>query len=253
MRGERDITVNVWDRATVVHTVIYVHTQFKYNGIIHFFLTDNDPCHDYSNPCQNSGLCISEGCNFWCKCPTCYTGDSCENEIDPCSDIDCNGGKCDVISTNSVCSYQCINCPAHYSGDNCEIYTNPCDSVDCKNGGNCYINSYYQVYCACQDCYSGTYCEKYNDPCNDDSNPCQNSGLCNSEGCNFWGKCPACYTGDSCEYYINPCEDVNCNGGQCVVISNISQCTYECTNCPYGYTGNNCETHTSGYYAPYGG
>ena len=50
-------------------------------------LCDNTPCS--SSPCRNDGLCSlqqTSSSGFECTCSAGYTGDTCDEDIDECSD-----------------------------------------------------------------------------------------------------------------------------------------------------------------------
>lgn len=51
-----------------------------------------------SMPCMNSGTCISDGSKYTCKCPTGFTGPSCEKNI-KCNDLCLHAVNCfDYVS-----------------------------------------------------------------------------------------------------------------------------------------------------------
>ncbi|CAF5154552.1 unnamed protein product, partial [Rotaria magnacalcarata] len=74
-----------------------------------------------TNPCLNGGQCTANGVGgFTCMCISPFTGQRCEDRVDPCANQPCqNGGTCQPTNGNS---YQCI-CPPGYSGFDCSTRT----------------------------------------------------------------------------------------------------------------------------------
>lgn len=71
----------------------------------------NNPCENVE--CFNGGICISGTCD----CPSGFTGNNCEIQVDPCANINClNGGDC----INGEC-----NCPTGYNGPDCSNQETP--------------------------------------------------------------------------------------------------------------------------------
>lgn len=76
---------------------------------------DGDPCS--LAPCQNGGVCHYDGATASCECPSGFTGQFCEQNINDCPANACeNGGTC----VDGVNSYSCA-CPAGTAGEHCEI------------------------------------------------------------------------------------------------------------------------------------
>ena len=76
------------------------------------------PCNP--NPCVN-GDCLANGGGYTCACnSTGYTGDTCETDIDECTDSDLCGsqGKCE--NTNG--SYTCDCNEPWFKGDDCSLF-----------------------------------------------------------------------------------------------------------------------------------
>ncbi|CAH1775646.1 unnamed protein product, partial [Owenia fusiformis] len=67
--------------------------------------------------CFNDGSCTEEEDGYTCICPSGFTGDHCETDINDCSPDPCSpGGTC----IDGVYSYTCV-CKPGYTGDNCDI------------------------------------------------------------------------------------------------------------------------------------
>ncbi|CAF4217835.1 unnamed protein product, partial [Rotaria magnacalcarata] len=67
-------------------------------------------------------------------CISPFTGQRCEDRVDPCANQPCqNGGTCQPTNGNS---YQCI-CPPGYSSFDCST-RDPCSQNPCMNGGQCF-------------------------------------------------------------------------------------------------------------------
>jgi hypothetical protein len=84
---------------------------------------------------------------------------------------------------------------------NLNLIGNVCIPNPCRNNGICIQSGSTTAYCICDNNWSGYECEMPN-PCI--SNPCKNYGICTP----FWGS--------------------------------LNYVQYKC-NCPFGYTGINCE------------
>lgn len=76
---------------------------------------DGDPCG--LSPCQNGGSCHFDGTVATCECPSGFTGQLCEENVNDCPPSACeNGGTC----VDGVNSYSC-SCPPGLAGERCEI------------------------------------------------------------------------------------------------------------------------------------
>ena len=183
--------------------------------------------------CQNGGNCLLNGT---CECPTRFYGDYCENNL--CDPSCQNGGNCLL---NGTCE-----CPTRFYGDYCE--NNLCDP-SCQNGGNCLLNG----TCECPTRFYGDYCE--NKLCYPS---CQNNGTCINEVCEciakFYGKgceyCSQCLNGAICILSEKSCICLpGYTGKTCENIICQPECSHEqiCNNgsceCPFSYSGTNCEQH----------
>ncbi|KAK2152085.1 hypothetical protein LSH36_340g06031 [Paralvinella palmiformis] len=73
-----------------------------------------------SSPCANGALCTNEPSGFRCTCLNNFTGAKCENQIQGCNGVTCNGhGTC---IPQGLFGYTC-NCIAGYIGKDCESST----------------------------------------------------------------------------------------------------------------------------------
>ena len=76
--------------------------------------------------CENGARYNNEFGSYNCTCVDGYEGDSCEIDINECSDNPCTNGICiDLVNM-----YEC-NCTAGYTGVNCEIEIDECDPNLC--------------------------------------------------------------------------------------------------------------------------
>ncbi|XP_014669796.1 PREDICTED: adhesive plaque matrix protein 2-like [Priapulus caudatus] len=187
---------NGWDRSWG-SVDYYCKCPRDYSGTRCERYESSNPVSDYchrNNPCRNGGVCLTSSSrdwdprwgaiDFYCRCPTGYSGTRCER---------------DESSNSDYC------------------YSNPC-----RNGGVCLTSSSHgwdrswgsvNFYCKCPRDYSGTRCERYEssnpDYCH--PNPCRNGGVCLTSSSNGWDrswgsvnfycKCPRDYSGRHCEHY----------------------------------------------------
>ncbi|TRY54109.1 hypothetical protein DNTS_031159, partial [Danionella cerebrum] len=171
----------------------------------------SDPC--MLRPCRNGGTCsrnihiiqefaVVESTNlifvspyflgiFNCTCPTGFTGDECEVDIDECTKEPCeNGGHC----YNNPGTYLC-RCKEGFSGQHCTIVDNKCQTVVCLNGGTCW-NRQGGFICDCHPGYEGIFCDRIVDHCA--SSPCV-YGNCSSSLAGYTCRCPFGVSGVNCE------------------------------------------------------
>ena len=82
-----------------------------YSGAKRCLLQDIDEC--LSSPCQNGATCVQGDNNYTCSCPGGFQGRNCEENIDDCLGIRCQGqySRCQ----DAVMSYQCV-CLDGYAG-----------------------------------------------------------------------------------------------------------------------------------------
>lgn len=109
-----------------------------------------------SNPCRNSGVCMSNGVAYVCICSPGFRGQQCENVFEGCNVAgnECvNGGVCAPLNEVFVCT-----CPSGFGGATCSININECDSGPCQNGGIC-TDGRNSFACQCPIGFAGTFCE----------------------------------------------------------------------------------------------
>ncbi|XP_013405801.1 fibropellin-1 [Lingula anatina] len=188
--------------------------------------------------CQNGGTCTVLVHVEQCLCPDGYTGQYCEDTINPCDSNPCfYNGTCMPLGG---LQFRC-DCYSDFSGQFCERETNHCLSNDCQNGGMCQdLVGGFKCLCPSNSIYSGPKCTDSTPVCDQPANACQNGGTCQPifENIRSVCNCVAGFTGRNCETNIDDCEANPClNGGCCTDGVNTRKC-----NCTHGYTGVNCET-----------
>eukprot|EP00121_Abeoforma_whisleri_P002759 Awhi_evm2s2482 len=204
-------------------------------------LSFGDHCEYYApcknKPCQNNGVCIENGKDYFCSCEDGFSGENCES-YNPCDlhNPPCeNESEC-IKQSGTDYSCKCVEGSA-FEGKHCEK-KNPCLLQPCQNGSQCTNEGNNKYTCECTSPFTGVNCETFN-PCS--LNPCENCAKCinnlptspNPYQC----KCEAGFSGPKCENMtpcdLNPCK----NGGQCTQTSNNGD--YSCT-CAGNFIGPNC-------------
>lgn len=98
----------------------------------------SSPCNDL--PCQHAGTCISQGkSHFKCECPSRYSGNVCEIDLEPCASSPCPTGiQCIPFYNDYLCK-----CPNGFTGKHCEARgfedheTSSCSKNVCGTSGQC--------------------------------------------------------------------------------------------------------------------
>jgi Notch-like protein len=184
------------------------------------------------NPCDNGGTCNDGDATFSCTCPTGFTGDRCQTNIDDCTSGSCeNGGTC----VDGVNAFTCT-CPTGFTGDRCQTNINDCTAGACENGGTC-VDGVNAFTCTCPTGFTGDRCQTNINDCT--AGACENGGTCVDGINSFTCTCATGFTGDRCQTNIDDCTSGSCdNGGTCVDGVNAFTCT-----CPTGFTGDRCQTN----------
>uniref|UniRef100_A0A8C3I7Z9 Cubilin n=1 Tax=Chrysemys picta bellii TaxID=8478 RepID=A0A8C3I7Z9_CHRPI len=207
-----------------------------------------------SNPCQNSGTCLSLLDAFFCLCPSNWQGPFCSVDVNECqiyagTALGCqNGATC----VNTPGSYSCTCTPETY-GPHCTSTFDDCQggSLALCEHGICIDSDREQpnepkYSCICDAGWmsppSSPACSADIDECSLSSPPCsQNPPVrCyNTPGSYYCGPCPTGWQGNgySCQD-INECERHN---GGCSIAPMV-QCintmgSFHCGLCPPGYEG----------------
>ncbi|XP_031550252.1 fibropellin-3-like [Actinia tenebrosa] len=163
--------------------------------------TNIDDCFD--NACYNGGSCVDQVNGYTCQCVPGRTGQRCEIDIDDCQSSPCVNGTCSDRLNDFWCT-----CVPGYSGKTCDIDINECQSNPCLNGGTCHdkVNGFE---CSCTNKFYGSRCENLD---NCVAHPCQNGGTCINKSIYRGGcTCPANYFAFRCHHF-DPC---GANPGVC--------------------------------------
>ncbi|KAF6730339.1 Delta-like protein 4 [Oryzias melastigma] len=190
-----------------------------------------------SNPCRNSGKCISLESSYTCTCPQGYEGLHCEHSTLTCADSPCfHGGEC--RERHNGHGYMCM-CPRGYTGLNCEKRVDKCTLLPCANGGVCLLQGGMSM-CSCRAGFTGQRCEININDCS--GSPCLNGGTCRDRINDYTCNCPTGFTGRNCQRVLDECTLYPClNGGLCTEGAASGGSTVACI-CPSGFTGPQCES-----------
>jgi len=223
---------------------------------------------NYSNPCQNFGVCVEGSDSFACNCKTGTTGDLCETltEQPP--------AQCFSLGLDSFCfdhetnlSTYCytvqIGNHALCTRNTIEVVTDCGDSlIPAEDTSATFMGVEWsqslEPGSSHQLCFSmkglinlknfpradpdqnspggvlAPYCEV--DVC--DPNPCQNGGACLQGDIGLYVcECPLGFVGEHCETNVDDCPGNGCVYGTCVDLANGYTC--ECTP---GYQGDMCDS-----------
>jgi len=111
--------------------------------------------------CSSQGTCDVSSNNpkyYICNCDPNYGGPTCEQDLRPCSKLQCvNDGICINKINGSTYDFEC-NCTFPYSGQRCELKQNLCLNKTCSKQGICVMNK-TAANCFCFKGYSGLNCE----------------------------------------------------------------------------------------------
>ncbi|KAL1432894.1 hypothetical protein MTO96_001889 [Rhipicephalus appendiculatus] len=179
-------------------------------------LVGYEPC--VSSPCQHGGTCHSyldlqpsllildspqlvfvsprASRSFACSCPSGFSGDQCQDQLDPCSPNPCaDGAPC---HPDIEAGFRCT-CPPNRQGPRCESQRQEsCASSPCKNGGSCREAPGGSFFCLCRLGFKGSLCEQAADGCR--PSRCRNGGTCISDGpAGYHCQCEPNYFGKHCE------------------------------------------------------
>eukprot|EP00058_Branchiostoma_floridae_P002319 XP_002587807.1 hypothetical protein BRAFLDRAFT_92256 [Branchiostoma floridae] len=197
-------------------------TNIENTASVSIVAVNFNPCSD--SPCQHGGVCsktlqvtssrnilesdpvifvsVDTGNRYTCSCPTGYTGESCEIEINECDATPClNGGTC----TDEIGTFTC-ECPPGYHGDRCQNDFDECSSNPCRNGGQC-LQGLNDYTCSCAQGFTGKNCEIDVDYCI--SQPCLNNGTCTDGQTSYSCQCGFGEKGDNCEITSYGFEEVS--------------------------------------------
>ncbi|CAL1527991.1 unnamed protein product [Lymnaea stagnalis] len=225
-----------------------------------------------SSPCSPNGTasCVDLVHGFQCNCVPGYTGVSCETNVNDCASRPClHNGSC----VDQVNDYSCA-CPAGWTGKDCSQEVNKCESQPCSNAAGCtqLFNDYFcrcnpntygktcssstsvcsvanpcvqgacsepsgAVQCSCPIDYTGDRCEQKKNLCSNETNICQNGGLCFPLLDSYKCECQPGYANPNCDININTCNVANCVAtATCIDMEDKAYC-----RCPLDYERANCD------------
>ncbi|GFU22920.1 hypothetical protein NPIL_296091, partial [Nephila pilipes] len=184
------------------------------------------PCSE--NPCLNGGTCNVDKNSFQCKCPSFFSGNTCEKE--------CNCGaqskSCRFGLLGKICE-----CEDGYSDRN-GICTEICfGDEDCTKGTVCTRIEKGKHFCECPPNFRGDMCE-INMLCEKLLDTCDAmAAVCVMRESEAYCACPA---GKKVDLQSGLCKDI-CDPGKCLNgICEVVELDYRC-RCEEGYTGLRCE------------
>lgn len=130
-----------------------VFRYFFIAGFKGFNCEDNiDDCPGHQ--CQNGATCVDGINSYTCKCPSSYSGQYCEQDVDECltrPSVCQNGATC----VNSIGGFSCI-CVNGWTGLDCSVNIDDCAGAACFNGATC-IDRVGSFYCQCTPGKTGKY------------------------------------------------------------------------------------------------
>ncbi|XP_033127691.1 uncharacterized protein LOC117125331 [Anneissia japonica] len=172
--------------------------------------------------CQNNGQCVGPNT---CDCPDTYSGKSCEEDIDECTE---NNDNCDQICENLPGSFTC-SCQDGFLGtSNCSDI-NECDFANCDT---C-LNTIGSFVCTCNSGYevvNSYHCEDVNE-CLTESSGCAQE--CTNTAGSYLCSCSRGWTlnYDQRTCSANPCVDIGVpfnSTRNCTGFTTGESCTFTC-------------------------
>ncbi|ELU17638.1 hypothetical protein CAPTEDRAFT_130820, partial [Capitella teleta] len=196
------------------------------------------------DPCGENVDCTLVTNPPFYSCGAClpgYTNDTCEIDLDECSNSDLNDCCDECECENTKGSYKC-KCPP---GQKLDADERSCKVCNCSSPAAC------NASVGCTECLSGfkgANCDEDIDECS--SNPCTKldlgAGVCNNTRGSYVCECAPGYEGDLCDHLVDVCASFAEPSEGCQHNANCSNTGqpngYECTCVTPDYTGVNCAT-----------
>ncbi|XP_031624566.1 cubilin homolog [Contarinia nasturtii] len=204
-----------------------------------------------SNPCRNGGKCMNIFNGYTCNCPKEWTGVSCEEDVNECSnfagtDLGCqNSATCE----NTPGGYNC-RCTPGWHGIHCTKSTVDCLATSsyemCGHGVCVQTKDGIGYRCICNQGWTsnGTSlactvdvneCELPNPHCSMDPEV----NCINLPGTYTCGQCPHGFTGNG--HYCRDIDECAIDNGGCSTSPFVScintRGSSKCGQCPFGYAG----------------